>query len=274
MTAYARYSEANRVPTPAELSCADENAPCSLANFFVSDPPLNQVVSRSVETGVRGRFNAGVEGRVSWNIGIFNNENDDDIIFVPSDIVGRAFFKNAGGTRRRGVEAGLEHQAQKFSVFVDYAYVDATFRSSLLLNSPGNPAANSGGNISIVRGNHLPGVAAHTVKFGAGYDITPSWTIAFDGRAASGQYLFGDESNSTPKVPGYVVLNTNTRYVVTERFEFFVMAQNLFDAQYETFGVFSETEEVPLLEAPNSENPRAFSAAPPIAVYGGVRFKF
>ena len=274
VTAYARYSEANRVPTPAELSCADENAPCSLANFFVSDPPLNQVVSQSSEIGLRGKFNVGAEGRVSWNVGIFNNDNDDDIIFVPSDIVGRAFFQNAGGTRRRGVEAGLEYQTRKFSAFVDYAYVDAIFRSALSLNSPSNPAANGEGNVSVVRGNHLPGVAAHSVKFGAGYDITPSWTIAFDGRAASGQYLFGDESNSTPKVPGYVVLNANTRYALTERFEFFAMVQNLFDTQYETFGTFSETEEVPILETPNAENPRAFSAAPPIAVYGGVRFKF
>lgn len=274
MTAYARYSETNRVPTPAELSCADENAPCNLANFFVSDPPLNQVISKSTEFGLRGRFNAGAESRVNWNIGFFNNDNDDDIIFVPSDIVGRAFFQNAGETRRRGIEAGLEYQTRNFSAFVDYAYVGATFRSSLSLNSPGNPAANGDGNISVVSGNHLPGVAAHTVKFGAGYDITPSWTIAFDGRAASGQYLFGDESNSTPKVPGYVILNANTKYTLTEHFEVFAMVQNLFDTKYETFGTFSETEEVPLLEAPNAANPRAFSAAPPIAVYGGVRFRF
>ena len=39
----AGYAESNRAPTPAELSCADENAPCSLTNFFVADPPLKQV---------------------------------------------------------------------------------------------------------------------------------------------------------------------------------------------------------------------------------------
>lgn len=274
VTAYARYSEANRVPTPAELSCADENAPCSLANFFVSDPPLNQVISQSTEVGLRGGFDAKIGGRVRWNVGLFNNDNDDDIIIVPSDISGRAFFQNAGGTRRRGLEAGLRYQTARYSAFIDYAYVDATFRSTLTLNSPNNPAADSDGNIAVTSGRKLPGVAAHTVKFGAGYDITPSWTAAFNVRAASGQYLFGDESNSTAKVPGYVVVNANTKYEITDSLELFAMVQNLFDASYETFGTFSEADEVPILEAPNADNPRAFSAAPPIAVYGGVRMRF
>ncbi len=274
VTAYARYTESNRVPTPAELSCADENAPCSLANFFVSDPPLNQVVTRSVETGLRGHFVVGARGRVEWNASVFNNDNDNDIIFVPSDVAGRAFFRNAGDTRRRGVEMGVEYQTERLSAFVDYAYVEATFRSNLSINSPGNPASNPDGNIDVVPGNRLPGVAPHSVKFGVGYDVTSAWTVAFDGRATSGQYLFGDESNSTPKVPGYVVVNANTRYQFTDYIQLFAMVQNLFDTKYETFGTFSETEEVPLLEAPNASNTRAFSAAPPIAIYGGVRIKF
>jgi iron complex outermembrane recepter protein len=273
-TAYAHFSQANRVPTPAELSCADENAPCSLANFFVSDPPLRQVVSQSVEAGLRGAIAVDVRGRLKWNVGVFNNANANDIIFVPSDISGRAFFRNAGETRRRGLEAGLEYQTERFSAFVDYAYVEATFRSSLSINSPNHPAADGDGNIAVDGGDHLPGVAPHTVKFGAAYDIVPSWTVALDARAVSGQYLFGDESNNAAKVPGYVVVNANTTYGLTDRFEFFAMVQNLFDTKYETFGTFSETEEVPLLEVPDAENPRAFSAAPPIAIYGGVRFRF
>ena len=35
LTAYAGYAEANRAPTPAELSCAGPNDSCSLANFFM-----------------------------------------------------------------------------------------------------------------------------------------------------------------------------------------------------------------------------------------------
>src|ERR1019366_1660439 len=38
LSLYAGYSEANRAPTPAELSCAGPQSPCTLANFFVGDP--------------------------------------------------------------------------------------------------------------------------------------------------------------------------------------------------------------------------------------------
>jgi outer membrane receptor protein involved in Fe transport len=86
--------------------------------------------------------------------------------------------------------------------------------------------------------------------------------------------LFGDENNANPKVAGYVVVNANTSYRINRNFEVFAMVQNLFDRNYETFGTFSATDEVPLMQAPNAANPRALSAAPPIALYGGVRFKF
>ena len=58
LTAYAGYAVANRAPTPAELSCAGPQNSCSLANFFVGDPNLQQVVSHTVEAGVRGNVSA------------------------------------------------------------------------------------------------------------------------------------------------------------------------------------------------------------------------
>ncbi len=54
LTAYAGYSEGNRAPTPLELGCADPAHPCIIAAFLVSDPPLKQVVSRTMEAGLRG----------------------------------------------------------------------------------------------------------------------------------------------------------------------------------------------------------------------------
>ena len=45
--------------TPDELAdvlerCADPARPCLIATFLVADPPLKQVVSRTLEAGVRG----------------------------------------------------------------------------------------------------------------------------------------------------------------------------------------------------------------------------
>ena len=68
MTFYAGYSEANRAPTPLELGCSNPLRPCLLEGFLVSDPPLNQVVARTKEVGLRGnsqrrRWPRGLEAR-------------------------------------------------------------------------------------------------------------------------------------------------------------------------------------------------------------------
>ena len=59
------YSESNRAPTPLELGCADPNKPCLLEGFLVSDPPLQQVVAKTYEAGLRGNGTLG-DGKVEW----------------------------------------------------------------------------------------------------------------------------------------------------------------------------------------------------------------
>ncbi|TAL80587.1 MAG: TonB-dependent receptor [Beijerinckiaceae bacterium] len=53
IAAYASYSEANRAPTPLELGCASPDHPCMIDNFLVADPPLKQVIARTVEAGFK-----------------------------------------------------------------------------------------------------------------------------------------------------------------------------------------------------------------------------
>ena len=55
LTAYVNYNEGMRIPTPVELTCADPSAPCSLPNAFLADPPLDPVIAKTLEAGVRGR---------------------------------------------------------------------------------------------------------------------------------------------------------------------------------------------------------------------------
>jgi outer membrane receptor protein involved in Fe transport len=117
-------------------------------------------------------------------------------------------------------------------------------------------------------------VPKHSVKFGARYQTTGRLALSLFGRAVSGQYLFGDEANLTPKVPGYVVLNAHASYKLFDHVEIYGTVQNLLDKHYATFGTFSSTGEVPTIEVPNAQNTRALSPAPPIAFYGGTRIKF
>lgn len=274
LTAYFGYAEANRAPTPAELSCANPLAPCSLTNFFVGDPDLKQVVARTFEAGLRGRLEPYPDARIGWHAGVFRTESDDDILFVSSPTAGRAYFRNVGATRRQGVEAGADFRAGCLRIYADYALTDATFRTALTLNSEQNPLADNG-TIQVRRGNRLPGVPQHLFKFGADYGVTEAWTVGFSGKVASGQYLFGDESNQNPQTGAYGVVNVHTQYQVTRNFQVFGLVENAFNARYETYGRFSPvTTNTPILQVPNASNTRSLSPGAPVAGFAGVRVVF
>ena len=274
LSLYASYAEGNRAPTPAELSCASPASPCTLANFFTGDPDLKQVVSHTIEAGLRGRLRPAAGASLEWSIGLFRTNDDNDIAFVASSVPGLDFFQNVGQTRRQGLEAGLSWRGPRLRAWVNYAYTDATFQSPLTLDSPLNPGADANGQIHVVPGNRLPGVPAHRFKLGADYAVTDAWTVGFSALVSSGQYLFGDEANLTAKTNPYVVLNANTSYRVTRNLELFGLVQNLLNVKYETFGTFSPTSLVPIARVPGATLTRSLSPAPPVAAYGGVRLRF
>src|SRR6516164_8178980 len=79
LTAYASYADANRAPTPAELTCSSAASPCSLANFFTGDPHLQQVVSHTIEAGLRGQFHPIEDATVSANLPYYRSTLNNDI---------------------------------------------------------------------------------------------------------------------------------------------------------------------------------------------------
>jgi outer membrane receptor protein involved in Fe transport len=274
ISVYAGYAETNRAPTPAELSCADPSAPCSLTNFFVGDPDLKQVVAHTFEAGVRGVHSDGSQTRLEWNVGLFRTNSDDDILFVSAPTVGRAFFRNVGLTRRQGIELGLRFRTERLNVYANYAFTDATFQTALTLNSPDNPFADANGIIHVQPGDKLPGVPRNLFKIGADYNVSPKWVIGFSAIAATGKFLAGDESNLNPTTGAYGVLNVHSSYQITEHFQAFALINNVLNTRYATFGTFSPVTAVPLIQAPGSTNTRSLSLAPPVSAFGGVRAVF
>ena len=276
---YGGYSQSNRTPTPAELSCASPASPCSLTNFFVADPSLKQVTAQTFEAGVRGSFGlaslGGPEaGRVSWNVGLFRTDADDDILFTSSAVQGRGYFQNVGSTRRQGVEAGIRYQQGGLLAYLDYAFTDATFRDPFTVGAQNNPFADADGLTQVRRGNQIPGVPAHRLKFGVQYQLTPEWTVGGTGIASSGRYLQGDAANLNPTTGAYVVLNLNTAYQVTKTIQVFGLVQNVTNEKYATFGGFSPVGLVPILQAPGAMNTRSVVPGAPVAGFGGVRVTF
>jgi outer membrane receptor protein involved in Fe transport len=274
LAAYASYADANRAPTPAELACASPASPCSLAQFFAGDPNLQQVVSHTIEAGLRGQLRPSDSATLSAEIAFFRTTLDNDIAFVNSPIQGRGFFQNVGTTLRQGIDVNLQFRTDRLLTWLGYSYIDATFQSDFTVSSPNNPAADASGNIMVERGNHLPGIPTNLIKLGVDYKLTDAWTIGGTGVAASGRYLFGDEANLTPKTPAYFVLNLHTSYQLTPNLQFFGLLQNAFNTTYYTFGTFSPTSSVFIAQAPGATNPRSYSPGAPIAATAGIRLTF
>ena len=164
LSIYASYAEANRVPTPAELSRASPASPCSLANFFVGDPDLKQVVAHTVEAGLRGQFHPWTDAALAWNVAYFHTDLDDDILFVNSPVAGRGFFQNVGATRRQGVDVAARLTTGRLLAYASYSFIDATFQSGFIASSEDNPGADANGNIQVRPGDRLPGIPRRLLK--------------------------------------------------------------------------------------------------------------
>lgn len=274
VTAYVNYAENNRTPTAAELSCADAQRPCTLASFFIADPNLSQVVSRTVEGGLRGE-NAWGDGRFSWSSSLFRTINSNDIEQVASDIPGRGFFTNAGTTRRQGIEINTDFRNSRWHLFANYSLIDATYESYLALSSPNNPYADANGLVYVRPGDVLPGIPRNRLKLGADLSVHAKWVIGISLQVMSNQVLFTDQSNQTPRLGGYGVASLHTEYTVTPRLQWFLSVDNLFDKRYATVGLYTNASGVPFPQLPGGQIgiTRDYGAAPPLAFMTGIRVK-
>jgi outer membrane receptor protein involved in Fe transport len=275
LTAYAGYSEANRAPTPLELGCADPVRPCIVAAFLVSDPPLKQVVSRTVEAGLRGTKELNV-GTLGWKLGAFRSDNTDDILAIPSPVLqGFGYFQNVGSTRRQGIEAEVTLRSSALRLYASYSLIDARFLDALEVGS-NSPFADVNGNVQVLPGNRIPGIPRNRVKAGIDYSVTDALKIGADALFVGSQYFVGDESNQAQRLPSYAVFNVHASYQINKTFQIYARADNIFDNRYATHGTFFDTTAVPNFAnggAPFTD-PRSVSPARPRAFYAGLKATF
>jgi outer membrane receptor protein involved in Fe transport len=271
------YAETNRAPTPAELSCADPDAPCSLANFFVADPPLRQVVARTWELGASGQANPG-GWHIAWLASAYRADSRDEIRRVASGVRGRAYFQNLGDARRQGIEVSLTATRGGLRVATTYALSDATNRSDVRIASPGNPAAGEDGAITIRPGDRLPGVPRHSANLNLDYaGKAGAWrrfSVGGTLSARSGQVLLGDESNRAALVPGYLLVDLRARIELLREIVLFGEVRNVLNRRFATFGTFGEIGEVSLAEVPGASSPRFLGPGAPRRWTIGLRRGF
>ncbi|HWB86354.1 MAG TPA: TonB-dependent receptor [Bryobacteraceae bacterium] len=296
---YFGYSEGSRAPTSIELGCADPTQPCKLPNALAGDPPLQQVVTRTFEAGVRG----GAEGRLNWRVGWFHAENHNDILFVASTQTGFGYFKNFGETRRQGVEARLDGHYRRLSMGGGYTFLDATYQSTETVDGSSN-STNDGalsgepgmdGIIEVQPGDRIPLIPQHMLKAYATLQATRKLSADLDFIAVSTSYARGNENNmSQPDgvyylgpgtSPGYGVVNVGARYQATRRVQLFVQINNLLNHRYYTAAQLGPTgftargafiaRPLPAIDGDFPVVHATFYApGAPIGAWAGVRIQF
>lgn len=267
LTVYGNYSESNRAPTPSELTCSEESSPCSYPNAFLADPPLDDVVARTIEAGFRGQ-----NGTINWNTGVFYTQLKDDLFFFPDvedDVSDPRLtlgnFDNIDETARAGLELGLNGQQERLNWFANYSYIRATFEDSFLYAREVDEDVVA---FEVNKGDRLPSIPEHNIKIGVDYAFTPKLSLGATASYHSSQYYRGDEANEDKKISGYGLVNLHGRYKLNKNVQFFAKVDNLFDSEYESFGLYGEPDEAPGLTL---EDPRFVGAGAPRA--GWIGFK-
>jgi outer membrane receptor protein involved in Fe transport len=209
---------------------------------MTGDPPLDQVVTRTFEAGLRGTR------RLRWNASYFHAGNRDDILFVMSEQTGFGYFRNFGRTRRQGLELGADTQFGPVTLGGGYTLLDATFQSPETLNGESNSTNDAGsgleGAIAIEPGARIPLIPRHLFKAFGEVRIHSKVSVDLGVVSASSAYARGNENNAHEPdglyyfgpgaSPGYAVVNLGARYQVTSRIGLLLQINNLFDSRYYT----------------------------------------
>lgn len=238
------WSQASRAPSAIELGCSDPASPCRLPNALAGDPPLRQVVARTIEA------RASMRGQ-TWSLGgsLFRTDASDDILFVTDDPSGFGYFRNFGKTRRQGFEVKGSATFGRLSLSASYTYLDATYRSSEVVGGSANStndavAPGFEGSIAITPGDRIPLIPHHLFKAAAQWTLVPQVSVNLDMIAASGVYARGNENNlhqpdgvyflGSGKTGGYALFNLGVEVRPGSAITLFATVRNLFDKQYAT----------------------------------------
>jgi outer membrane receptor protein involved in Fe transport len=292
LSVFGSYSESNRAPTSIELGCANPARPCKLPNAMASDPPLDQVVAKTYEGGLRGRLTESLR----WNASIYRTMNHDDIHFINSSTNSGAlgYFDNVGRTKRQGLDLGLNGTIDKFFFRAGYSFISAKYDSDIQLLNEVN-STNDDDVVSVRKGNYLAGIPKHQFKLRAQLEILPKWFVGTNVVYYSSQFVHGNENNAHDsntttsdcndsedghekcygKLSGYTVVNLDTQYDAGQGWKLFAKAINIFDKEYYSGGRLAETYFSPA-GTWGTEDRGVTGVVPgaPRAAWIGVRYEF
>ncbi|WP_048984563.1 TonB-dependent receptor PqqU [Klebsiella pneumoniae] len=194
-------------PTINELSYRSDNQ--SGLNFG-----LKPSTDDTVEIGSKTRIGNGL-----FTAALFQTNTDNEIV-VDSSSGGRTSYKNAGKTRRQGMELGLDQQfGESWRLKAAWTWLDATYRTNVCDDASCN-------------GNRIPGIARNMGYASLGYQPEQGWYAGSDIRYMS-DIMANDEN--TAKAPSWTVVGLTTGYKWSYGrmdMDLFGRIDNLFDREY------------------------------------------
>ncbi|HBZ3415790.1 TPA: TonB-dependent receptor [Klebsiella pneumoniae] len=194
-------------PTINELSYRSDNQ--SGLNFGLK-PSTND----TVEIGSKTRIGNGL-----FTAALFQTNTDNEIV-VDSSSGGRTSYKNAGKTRRQGMELGLDQQfGESWRLKAAWTWLDATYRTNVCDDASCN-------------GNRIPGIARNMGYASFGYQPEQGWYAGSDIRYMS-DIMANDEN--TAKAPSWTMVGLTTGYKWSYGrmdMDLFGRIDNLFDREY------------------------------------------
>ncbi|MES2900625.1 MAG: TonB-dependent receptor [Pseudomonadota bacterium] len=271
LTLVANMARNNRVPTVIELGCADPAQPCQLPVGLQSDPYLKQVVSSTLEAGMRLE-----RGGVSAVIKAFRSVNRDDILFMSSGRTRLGYFDNFERTRHQGVDVSLTRTTGRWTASAAYSFLNAVYDADGALFTGVRTLA-------VKRGALIAGLPKHTLKLGIDWNISDRLTAGADAQLTSRIGTQGNEDGlledieegDEPEradlgVRGFGLVNLRASWKPVVGWEIYGRINNAFDRRYATFGAVSPN---PLSQQPDA-NVRFVAPGAPRSISFGVRYRF
>ena len=208
--AYASYAKGFETPTFTEMAYPAQGG----ASMFDLKPSK----SDNYELGLKSSNTLG-----DFNLATFYIETKDDIVAAES-MGGRATFRNADKTLRKGIEFAWNKKLWKdIAVNASYAYLDATFDSKV-------PAA--GKVAEIPEGNAIPGIAKNQAFIGLVWQPEQGFYAGLDTQFMDKVYVNDINSDAAAS---YTVASIYTGYA-WKRADWgingFARVDNLFDKNY------------------------------------------
>jgi outer membrane receptor protein involved in Fe transport len=237
MTLFGNVGQSNRVPTVIELGCADSANPCQLPTGLQADPFLEQVVSRTIEVGMRWRN----ERNYALAVSAYSTNNKNDILFTPVS-AGLGYFDNFSKTRHQGVDLSASKSWGVWSLRGQYSYLYATYQDTASLMSGDRI-------MSITPGTRMAGLPMNTLKLHLDWQASEKLSLGASTVSTSRLITQGNEDgligldNETvaadASTKGYTLLNLSATYKAEKGLEVFAKINNALNKRYETYGLIA-----------------------------------